>query len=116
MGEWATTGWGVGRGTDLHFEKEIRFPHSVGLLFSAITAYLGFRVNDAEWKVMGLAPYGKPTYVDKFREVVDIRDDGSFRLNMKYFSYLHSTQRTFSRKWERLFGRPRRSPVLRKDP
>ena len=115
VGEWATTGWGVGRGTDLHFEQEIRFPHSVGLLFSAITAYLGFRVNDAEWKVMGLAPYGKPTYVDKFREVVDIRDDGSFRLNMKYFSYLYSTRRTFSRKWERLFGRPRRSPETELD-
>ncbi len=115
VGEWATTGWGVGRGTELHFEKEIRFPHSVGLLFSAITAYLGFRVNDAEWKVMGLAPYGKPTYVDKFREIVEIKDDGSFRLNMKYFSYLHSTQRTFSRKWERLFGRPRRSPETELD-
>ena len=115
VGEWATTGWGVGRGTDLHFEKEIRFPHSVGLLFSAITAYLGFRVNDAEWKVMGLAPYGKPTYVDQFREIVEIKDDGSFRLNMKYFSYLYSTQRTFSRKWERLFGRPRRSPEAELD-
>ena len=108
VGEWTTTGWGVGRGTDLRFEKEIRFPHSVGLLFSAITAYLGFRVNDAEWKVMGLAPYGRPTYVDKFREVVDIKDDGSFRLNMKYFSYHYSTRRTFSRRWEDLFGRPAR--------
>jgi carbamoyltransferase len=110
VGEWTTTAWGVGRGTDLHFEQEIRFPHSVGLLFSAITAYLGFRVNDAEWKVMGLAPYGRPAYVDKFREVVDIREDGSFRLNMKYFAYHHSTRRTFSRQWERLFGRPPRRP------
>lgn len=108
VGEWTTTGWGVGRGTDLRFEKEIRFPHSVGLLFSAITAYLGFRVNDAEWKVMGLAPYGRPTYVDKFRQVVDVKDDGSFRLNMKYFSYHYSTRRTFSRRWEDLFGRPAR--------
>lgn len=108
VGEWTTTGWGTGRGSEIVIEKEIRFPHSVGLLFSAITAYLGFRVNDAEWKVMGLAPYGKPTYVDKFREVVDIRDDGSFRLNMKYFSHTHSTEKMFSRKWEELFGRPQR--------
>lgn len=115
VGEWTTTGWGVGRGIDLHFEKEIRFPHSVGLLFSAITAYLGFRVNDAEWKVMGLAPYGKPTYLDKFRQVVDIKDDGSFRLNMKYFSYTHSTRRTTSRKWEQLFGRPQRHPETELD-
>ncbi len=108
VGEWATTAWGVGKGTEIRFEKEIRFPHSVGLLFSAITAYLGFRVNDAEWKVMGLAPYGRPKYVDKFREVVDIRDDGSFRLNMKYFAHGYSTQRIFNRRWERLFGRPQR--------
>ena len=108
VGEWTTTGWGVGRGTEIEIHKEIRFPHSVGLLFSAITAYLGFRVNDAEWKVMGLAPYGRPTYLDQFRQVVDIRDDGSFRLNMKYFTHTHSTERMFSRHWEALFGRPQR--------
>ena len=108
VGEWTTTAWGVGRGCDIHLEKEIRFPHSVGLLFSAITSYLGFRVNDAEWKVMGLAPYGKPTYVDKFREIVDIRDDGSFRLNMKYFVHDYSTRRIFSNRWANLFGRPQR--------
>jgi len=108
VGEWTTTGWGVGRGIDIDIRKEIRFPHSVGLLFSAITAYLGFRVNDAEWKVMGLAPYGKPRYVDKFREIVDIRDDGSFRLNMRYFAYTYSTRRPFNRRWEALFGRPQR--------
>lgn len=108
VGEWTTTAWGVGKDLDVNITKEIRFPHSVGLLFSAITSYLGFRVNDAEWKVMGLAPYGQPTYLDKFREVVDIREDGSFRLNMKYFSFTHSTSRTVSREWERLFGRPTR--------
>ncbi len=108
VGEWTTTAWGTGRGSEIHFEKEIRFPHSVGLLFSAITAYLGFRVNDAEWKVMGLAPYGKPRFVDQFREVVDIREDGSFRLNMKYFSHTHSTTRMINRRWEQLFGRPTR--------
>ena len=110
VGEWTTTAWGVGRGSSIEFTKEIRFPHSVGLLFSAITAYLGFRVNDAEWKVMGLAPYGKPTHVDKFREVVDIKDDGSFRLNMRYFSHCRSLKRMFNRRWERLFGEPQRKP------
>jgi len=108
VGEWATTGWGVGKGSELKLLKEIRFPHSVGLLFSAITAYLGFRVNDAEWKVMGLAPYGKPRYLDKFRQIVDLRDDGSFRLKMKYFAYGHSTTRSFTRAWEDLFGRAQR--------
>ena len=108
VGEWTTTAWGVGRGTEITILKEIRFPHSVGLLFSAITAYLGFRVNDAEWKVMGLAPYGRPRYVDRFRQVVDILDDGSFRLNMKYFAHTWSTRRMFNRRWEKLFGRPAR--------
>ncbi len=106
VGEWATTAWGVGRGSEIELQKEISFPHSVGLLFSAITAYLGFRVNDAEWKVMGLAPYGKPTYLDKFREVVDLREDGSFRLKMQYFTHTHSTSKMFNHRWEELFGRP----------
>ncbi|MBI4716724.1 MAG: carbamoyltransferase [Planctomycetes bacterium] len=108
VGEWTTTAWGVGKGTDIEMFKEIRFPHSVGLLFSAITAYLGFRVNDAEWKVMGLAPYGKPTYVDKFREVVDVKDDGSIRLNLKYFAHPYSATRTINHRWEELFGQPQR--------
>ncbi len=106
VGEWTTTSWGVGRGTEIDMKKELRFPHSVGLLFSAITAYLGFRINDAEWKVMGLAPYGKPTYVDKFRDIVDIKADGSIRLNLDYFVHTHSTTRTISDKWAELFGQP----------
>ena len=108
VGEWITTGWGIGKGTEIDLKQQISFPHSVGLLFSAITAYLGFRVNDAEWKVMGLASYGRPTHVDKFRRIVDIKEDGSFRLNMDYFAYTYSTRRTFSRKWEQLFGRKQR--------
>ncbi len=108
VGEWTTTSWGVGRGHEIDMIKEIRFPHSVGLLFSAITAYLGFRVNDAEWKVMGLAPYGKPTYVEQFREVVDVKDDGSIRLNLDYFAHSYSITRTFNKRWERLFGQPQR--------
>jgi len=108
VGEWTTTAWGLGRGNRIEMKSEIRFPHSVGLLFSAITAYLGFQVNDAEWKVMGLAPYGEPKYVDRFRQIVDIKDDGSIRLDLRYFAHTHSTERTFSRKWEELFGQPQR--------
>lgn len=108
VGEWTTTGWGIGRGIQIEERQEMRFPHSVGLLFSAITAYLGFRVNDAEWKVMGLAPYGKPTYVDQFHEIVDIKDDGSIRLNLDYFAHTYSTTDTISGKWAELFGRPQR--------
>lgn len=106
VGEWTTTAWGVGRGTRMEMIKELRFPHSVGLLFSAITAYLGFRVNDAEWKVMGLAPYGRPTYVDQFHEIVDIRDDGSIRLNLDYFAHPYSTTATINDRWADLFGQP----------
>ncbi len=108
VGEWTTTAWGVGKDTAIEMHKELRFPHSVGLLFSAITAYLGFRVNDAEWKVMGLAPYGKPTYVDQFRQIVDIKDDGSIRLNLDYFAHTYSTTATINDKWADLFGRPQR--------
>ena len=108
VGEWTTTSWGVGRGTTIDMKKELRFPHSVGLLFSAITAYLGFRVNDAEWKVMGLAPYGKPRYVDQFRKVVDIKDDGSIRLDLRYFAHGYSTTKAFNVRWEKLFGQPQR--------
>ncbi len=115
VGEWTTTAYGIGRGTNMQFEGEIRFPHSIGLLFSAITAYLGFKVNDAEWKVMGLAPYGKPKYLDKFREVVDMRPDGSFRLKMEYFAHHYSTKSMFNKRWERHFGRPRRKPETELD-
>jgi len=110
VGEWTTTSWGVGRGHQIEMHKEVRFPHSVGLLFSAVTAYLGFRVNDAEWKVMGLAPYGRPKYVDNFRQVVDIKDDGSIRLDLRYFAHTYSTTRTFNQRWEQLFGQPQRRP------
>ena len=110
VGEWTTSSWGMGRGNTIEMQKELRFPHSVGLLFSAITAYLGFRVNDAEWKVMGLAPYGKPSYLDKFREIVDIKDDGSIRLDLRYFVHHHSTTRTISGRWSKLFGEPQRHP------
>jgi carbamoyltransferase len=110
VGEWTTTAFGVGRGTSMRFDGEIRFPHSIGLLFSAITAYLGFAVNDGEWKVMGLAAYGQPRFLDHFRRIVDVRPDGSFRLDMRYFAHHRSTKRMYSGRWEKLFGRPARQP------
>ncbi len=112
VGEWSTATHGIGKGTDITLIQEIRFPHSLGLLYSAFTYYLGFRVNSAEYKVMGLAPYGKPTYYDKVRELVDIRDDGSFMLNMKYFEYPYGLRMTNGH-FDRLFGGPPRVPESR---
>ncbi|MCF7844972.1 MAG: carbamoyltransferase [Kiritimatiellales bacterium] len=89
--------------------KEIHYPHSLGLLYSAITYYLGFKVNSAEYKVMGLAPYGEPKYLEKMRELIDVKEDGSFALNMKYFTYEHGLRMT-GRAIEKLLGQPRRKP------
>ena len=108
VGEWTTASLGIGRGTEIRLTKEIRFPHSLGLLYSAFTAFLGFEVNDGEYKVMGMAPFGIPRYVDKVHKVVRTHRDGSFELDMDYFSFHYSTHRTFSRKFEALFGSPRR--------
>ncbi|TMA28139.1 MAG: hypothetical protein E6J87_20675, partial [Deltaproteobacteria bacterium] len=106
VGEWATATQGVGRGNSFELTKEIRFPHSLGLLYSAFTYYLGFKVNSAEYKVMGAAPYGTPKYAQKiFEELVDLRDDGSFKLNMKYFAYDYGLTMTNDR-FARLFGHP----------
>lgn len=107
VGEWATTTVGRGHGKDLELLEEIHFPHSLGLLYSAITYYLGFKVNSAEYKVMGLAPYGKPDYVEKMYELIDVKEDGSFALNMKYFNYEWGLRMT-GKKLERLLGEPRR--------
>jgi carbamoyltransferase len=106
VGEWATTTQGVGRGNRFELTQEIRFPHSLGLLYSAFTYYLGFKVNSAEYKVMGAAPYGTPKYAAKiFEELVDLREDGSFKLNMKYFAYDYGLTMTNDR-FARLFGHP----------
>ncbi|PYJ30056.1 MAG: hypothetical protein DMF24_04980 [Verrucomicrobia bacterium] len=108
VGEWTTTTYGVGRGNQIEMLAELHFPHSLGLLYSAFTYFTGFKVNSGEYKLMGLAPYGKPKYVDLIlRELVDLKDDGSFRLNMKYFNYgvgLTMTNAAF----DRLFDRPPR--------
>jgi carbamoyltransferase len=107
VGEWTTASLGVGRGTDLRLLKEIRFPHSLGLLYSAFTAFLGFEVNEGEYKVMGMAPFGVPRYADEVRKLIRVHADGSFELDMDYFTFHRSTTQTYSRKFETLFGRPR---------
>ena len=108
VGEWATTTFGIGRGNELNLFKEIRFPHSIGLLYSAMTYYTGFKVNSGEYKVMGLAPYGEPKYVDKLLDhVIELKDDGSFRLNMDYFNYLKGMTMT-NDAFADLFGGPPR--------
>jgi carbamoyltransferase len=110
VGEWATASFGVGRGTDIQLFKEIRFPHSLGLLYSAFTYYLGFKVNSAEYKVMGLAPYGKPVHFERImRDMIHLNDDGSFKLNMKYFSYDYGLTMT-NGAFDEFFGGPPRKP------
>ena len=110
VGEWTTTSWGTGRGNRIELRGEIRFPHSLGLLYSAFTSYCGFRVNSGEYKLMGLAPYGEPRYADLIRRhLIDLREDGSFRLDMTYFNYGPGLTMT-SRRFHRLFGGPPRRP------
>ncbi|MEE8574359.1 MAG: carbamoyltransferase N-terminal domain-containing protein, partial [Thermodesulfobacteriota bacterium] len=88
VGEWATTSYGVGKGNKIDIIADIQFPHSIGLLYSAFTYYTGFKVNSGEYKVMGLAPYGEPVYKDKIlTELIDLKEDGSFKMNMEYFNY-----------------------------
>ncbi len=107
VGEWATATLGRGRDGRLTIDREIRFPHSLGLLYSAFTAFLGFEVNEGEYKVMGMAPYGVPRYVDQVWKLLEAAPDGAFALNLDYFSFHYSTTRTYSRKFEGLFGQAR---------
>ncbi|MCX5772719.1 MAG: carbamoyltransferase [Candidatus Hydrogenedentes bacterium] len=110
VGEWATSTYGVGEGNRVRILKQINFPHSLGLLYSAFTYFTGFKVNSGEYKLMGLAPYGEPTFVPAIlRELIDIKEDGSFRLNMEYFDYCAGLRMT-SDKFARLFGGPARKP------
>ncbi|HEX9493279.1 MAG TPA: carbamoyltransferase N-terminal domain-containing protein, partial [Thermoanaerobaculia bacterium] len=110
VGEWATTSLALGNDTRIEMLREIRFPHSLGLLYSAFTYYLGFRVNSGEYKVMGLAPYGSPTYRDTILgKLIDLKDDGSFRLDMSYFDYATSLRMT-NDAFAELFGGPPRTP------
>ena len=110
VGEWTTSAWGAGSGNRIDLKKEIHFPHSLGLLYTAFTSYTGFRVNSGEYKVMGLAPYGEPRFVKTILDkVMDLKKDGSFRLDMKYFNYCQGLTMT-SRKFHDLFGGPPRKP------
>lgn len=110
VGEWDTTTWGIGKGNKIEIKQKIEFPHSLGLLYSAFTGFLGFKVNSGEYKVMGLAPYGEPIYKDLIKEkLIDIKEDGSFWLNQEYFGYC-TTDYMFNEKFEKLFGRKPRMP------
>jgi len=118
VGEWTTTSWGVGRGNAIELRQEIRFPHSLGLLYSAFTYYAGFRVNSGEYKLMGLAPYGTPIFAPLIREhLIEVRDDGSYRLDMRYFNYCQGLTMTNARFHRLLGGPPRKpdSPVTQRD-
>ncbi|MBN1783076.1 carbamoyltransferase [bacterium] len=113
VGEWATASYGTGRDNEIEIYADIRFPHSLGLLYSAFTYYTGFKVNSGEYKVMGLAPYGEPKFRDLIlSELIDLKEDGSFKMNMKYFNYCAGLTMT-NRKFDRLFGGPPRRPETR---
>lgn len=114
VGEWETTAIGFGKSdwkepgrNEIQLFEEIRFPHSLGLLYSAFTAFLGFEVNEGEYKVMGMAGFGEPKYADKIYKLINVNEDGSFRLNMEYFSFHYHTKKSFNKHFEKLFGKPR---------
>ncbi|MBW1712954.1 MAG: hypothetical protein JRJ59_07390, partial [Deltaproteobacteria bacterium] len=110
VGEWTTTSYGLGQGNKIKIMAEIHFPHSLGLLYSAFTYFTGFKVNSGEYKIMGLAPYGQPKYVDLIlSELMDLKEDGSYKLNMKYFNYCQGLTMT-NRRFAKLFGGPPRQP------
>ena len=109
VGEWATTTVAVGKNEALEIKKEIHFPHSLGLIYSAFTYYAGFKVNSGEYKLMGLAPYGNPIYVDKVKQLLDLKEDGTFRLDQKYFNYATGLTMT-NEKFNNLFGHKPRNP------
>ena len=121
MGEWTTTLKGRGEGNRIHVSQELHFPHSLGLLYSAFTSFCGLEVNDGEYKLMGMAAYGQPRHVDRVHRLIDVASDGSFSLDMDYFSFHRSTRRMYSDRFVKLFGEPRppsaqrdRRPVLRR--
>jgi len=112
VGEWATATLGTGKDNAIAITEEMNFPHSLGLLYSAFTAFLGFKVNNGEYKVMGMSPYGEPKHVDKILKVVTVRSDGSIELNLDYFSFYHSITKTYNGKFTALFGEPRDPAAL----
>lgn len=107
VGEWASTTVGVGDGNEIKILREIHFPHSLGLLYSTFTAFLGFEVNEGEYKVMGMAPYGKPDYINEVKQIIRLFTDGSFELNLDYFTFYRSAKQMYSSKFTKLFGKSR---------
>ncbi|MCP4136537.1 MAG: carbamoyltransferase [bacterium] len=108
VGEWATTACGYGRGNDIKILKEIHYPHSLGLLYSAVTTFLGFEANRGEGTVMGLSSYGEPVYIDQFRKIIEVKPDGSYKLDTSYFNFIEG-RRLFSKKFVKTFGEPRKA-------
>ncbi len=106
VGEWTTTAWGKGEGSKLYIDEEIRFPHSLGLFYSTFTQFLGFEINEGEYKVMGLAPYGKPKYKSKVEKLIEQNHTGAFKLDLSYFNFLFSDKLSYSKKFVDLFGKP----------
>jgi carbamoyltransferase len=111
-GEWSTATYGMGRGNKIEIIKELRFPHSLGLLYSAFTAYCGFEINEGEYKLMGMHPYGQPKYVDKIYELIEVGEDGSLWHDMRYFEYHFSRDQTLAKAFGDHFGKPPRDPKL----
>src|SRR5437016_7426967 len=109
VGDWATTTYGSGNGVDIRRFEQVDFPDSLGFFYSAITGYLGFEVNEGEYKVMGLAPYGQPLYVDKVRKLIEVSSEGQYHLNMEYFAFLNEDS-MYTEELSRLLGRPPRVP------
>jgi carbamoyltransferase len=110
VGEWSTTAWGRGRmdaAQAVSLSEEIRFPHSLGLLYSVFTAFLGFQVNEGEYKVMGMSAFGEPKYTDRIYKLIKVNEDGSFRMNLEYFAYHYHPRKSYSRRFEELFGKPK---------
>lgn len=110
VGEWMTTSWGIAEGNNITLKEEIRFPHSLGLLYSTFTDFTGFEVNEGEYKMMGLAPFGKPRYVNEISKLVNVCEDGSYSINLDYFSYQYSLKGSYSNKFEQLFGKKNLNP------
>ena len=110
VGEWTTTAWGVGKNNKLKLDSEIKFPHSLGLLYSTVTQFLGFEINEGEYKVMGLAPYGKPRFMAEVNKLIEQNSDGSYQLNLKYFNFHLSDKKSFSDEFTKLFKIPPQDP------
>lgn len=104
VGEWTTASWGIAEGNKITLKEELIFPHSLGLLYSTFTVFTGFEANEGEYKMMGLAPYGKPKYVEKIRKLIDVKEDGSFTTDLSFFSYQYSLRNIYTKRFEELFG------------